>query len=251
MTSHPDSLPSGASSLPRRRSSSPARSRLLVFSRRRAERAAALSVVTVLLLSTWGPALVNIGLLGVGDAVGGGLGEARIGLRRLRSRRRGGHRDRVVALLIAQFCGPAPLLKKFQQVSVGLEACQLAAGSGGQRNRYGAAIAGADRSLSRYGNGGGPRQAGHGGRDLDLGVFILELDECDGFVECALHFSVLLRLLQRSECGEFVWLLRHAKGVDRLDALLAIGRGQREQVEHRLHRAADVRIVRGGFKFQG
>jgi hypothetical protein len=57
----PESLASGASSLPRRRSSSPARSRFLVFSRRRAERGAVLSLVTVLLLSTWGPALLNIG----------------------------------------------------------------------------------------------------------------------------------------------------------------------------------------------
>ena len=57
---HPDSLPSGSPSLPRRRASSSAGSRFLTFSPRRLERAAALSVVTVLLLSTWGSALVNI-----------------------------------------------------------------------------------------------------------------------------------------------------------------------------------------------
>lgn len=57
---HPDSVPSSAKSLPRRRPPSAAGPRLLVFSRRRAERAVALSVVTLLLLSTWGTALVNI-----------------------------------------------------------------------------------------------------------------------------------------------------------------------------------------------
>jgi len=66
---HPDALPSGAPSVPRRRASSPAGLRL-AFSRGRAERAAALSVVTVLLLSTWGSALVNIGGYYVPEVLG-------------------------------------------------------------------------------------------------------------------------------------------------------------------------------------
>lgn len=57
---HPNSLPSSVPSLERRRAPSAAGPRRFVISRRRAERTVALSVVTVLLFSTWGSSLVNI-----------------------------------------------------------------------------------------------------------------------------------------------------------------------------------------------
>ena len=72
-----------------------------------------------------------------------------------------------------------------------------------------------------------------------------------GFAQGALHLAVLLGLLRGEQGGKFFRILRHADVLIAWMRLSRIGRGEGEQVEHALHRAAEIGVVLGRVEVAG